>query len=42
MIVDDFTKLSMMADLGTRPKLFGALRHFLQHHPEARAGLTVE
>ena len=42
MIIDDIHKALDEGRFRHASELFGALRHFLQHHPEARAGMTVE
>jgi hypothetical protein len=42
MIVDDIHKALDAGRVRHAAELFMALRHFLQHHPEARAGLPAE
>ena len=42
MIVDDIHKALDEGRVGHAAELFMALRHFLEQHPEGRAGLAVE
>ncbi len=41
MIIDDIHKALDTGRSSTAQELFMALRHFLDQHPEARAGVTV-
>ena len=42
MIIDDIHKALDEGRVGHAADLFVALRHFLDHHPEGRAGLAAE
>ena len=42
MIIDDIHQALDTGRITHAAELFMALRHFLEHHPEARAGLPVE
>jgi hypothetical protein len=42
MIIDDIHKALDEGRVGHAAELFMALRHFLEQHPEGRAGLAVE
>ena len=42
MIIDDIHKALDEGRVRHAAELFMALRHFLEHHPEGRAGLTAE
>jgi hypothetical protein len=42
MIIDDIHKALDEGRVGHAAELFMALRHFLEQHPEGRAGLVVE
>ena len=42
MIIDDIHKALDDGRVGHAAELFMALRHFLEQHPEGRAGLAVE
>ena len=42
MIIDDIHKALDEGRVRHSAELFMALRHFLEHHPEGRAGLAVE
>ena len=41
MIVDDIQKALSAGRVRHAQELFMALRHFLDHHPEARAGMEM-
>ena len=41
MIIDDIHKALDEGRVGHAAELFMALRHFLEQHPEGRAGLAV-
>jgi hypothetical protein len=41
MIIDDIRKGLDDGRINHAAELFMALRHFLEHHPEARAGLSA-
>jgi hypothetical protein len=42
MIIEDIHKTLDEGRVRHSAELFMALRHFLEHHPEGRAGLAVE
>jgi hypothetical protein len=42
MIIDDIHKALDEGRVRHAAELFMALRHFLEHHPEGRAGLALE
>jgi hypothetical protein len=42
MIMDDIHKALDEGRVRHAAELFMALRHFLEHHPEGRAGLAAE
>jgi hypothetical protein len=42
MIIDDIHKALDEGRVGHAAELFMGLRHFLEHHPEGRAGLVAE
>ncbi len=42
MIIDDIHKALDEGRVRHAAELFMALRHFLEHHPEGRIGLTAE
>ena len=42
MIIDDIHKALDEVRIEHAAELFMALRHFLEHHPEGRAGLAAE
>jgi hypothetical protein len=42
MIIDDIHQALNQGRIKHASELFMALRHFLEHHPDARAGLAVE